>query len=216
MLFSVYGKSINVEEISKSVPQVKNEKDEDFGTINQQMATYCIELGFEVSMYTFDCQIIDQSWKDFSADKIIERLEASKDGWEAPGLGSLWSNGYRQAYIGFVKAGGNLQIRPYVTSSLIYELLKKGPVLPCLCFNTLYGSGRTSHFDDTSEAFDDVNGRTWNHSVVIYGNNEQGEFLVADPWKRPGLQIINPEAIIAAISTAQIECDNALFQITPK
>jgi len=213
MLLGHYGKGISVNEISDKVPQVYNDKNEPQGTINQQMATWCLSLGFEASLYTFDCQVIDQSWAGLDNDELVKRLKARMDGWVVPQMGEAWTKAYAQSYVDFVEAEGKLTIQPAVTSALLYDLLQEGPILPCLCYNTLYGVGRTKNFDEHKSANDDVNGRTWNHSVVIYGNDEDGKFLIADPYKKPGLQVIEPERLIAAISTAQIECDNLLFQI---
>ena len=213
MLLGHYDKELSVDEISEQVPQVYDEQGNPFGTINQQMATWCIALGFSTKMYTFDCQVIDQSWADLKTEDLLQRLDARKNGWTVPSLGKDWTEAYSQSYIDFLKASGELHIQPAVTTKLLYSLLKVGPVLPCLCFNTLYGKGRTSHFGEQKSANDDLNGRTWNHSVVIYGNDDKGNFLIADPFEKPGLHVIEPERMIAAISTAQIECDNLLFQL---
>ncbi len=62
---------------------------------------------------------------------------------------------------------------------------------------------------------DDVQGKVYNHSFIIYGNNEVGNFLIADRWEQPGFHEIEPERMLATISAAQIECDNLLFQISP-
>lgn len=209
ILFSHYGIQKSQDEILQSVPQLKDENGKDFGTINQQLATWCTSLGFEVTLYTFDCQVIDQSWAELSPQDIIARLQAGMGGYEIPSLGRLWSNAYRQAYIDYLKAGGELNIEPAVTSKILYELLEQGPILACLSFSTLYGTGRVN---DRSE-FDDVNGKAWNHSVVIHGVDDAGNFRVSDPQRKPGSHIIEPERMIAAISTAQLECDNLLFQI---
>lgn len=213
MLLGFYGKNISVDEISDNVPQVYNEDGEPFGTINQQMATWCLSLGYEVSLYTFDCQVIDQTWDKLQKDKLINKLNARKGGWVVPSLGEAWTKAYAQSYIDFLEAGGNITVQPAVTTKLLYDLLKDAPLLPCLCFNTLYGRGRTSNFDEKKTVKDDINGRTWNHSVVIYGNDADGNFLLADPIRKPGLHLIEPERMIAAISTAQIECDNLIFQL---
>lgn len=163
---------------------------------------------FRVSFYTFDCQIIDQSWAELTSNEIIVRLKAGLDGRVVGGLGKEWSRAYRESYIEYLEVGGKLIILPSVTSKLLYELLAKGPIFVCVCFNTLYGVGRTK-----DNVPDDVNGRVWNHSIVIYGNDNTGNLLVADPIRKPGLHIVEPERMIAAISTAQLECDNLLFQI---
>ena len=204
---------MSVAEISDTVPQVYSEAGEPSGTINQQLATWCLSLGLDVSLYTFDCQVIDQSWAALSNDALIKRLEARKDGWVIPSLGETWTKAYAQSYIDFLQAGGNLTIQPAVTSKLLYELLENGPLLPLVCYNTLYGSGRTKNSDEHTSVDDDVDGRTWNHSIVVYGNDEAGNFLIADPYRKPGLHVVEAERLIAAISTAQIECDNLLFQV---
>lgn len=216
MLLGYYEKQLTVNEISASVPQVVDEKGENSGTINTQMATWCVSLGFDVVLYTFDCQIIDQSWRDLPKEKITERLEARKDGWEVPSLGALWNTAYCQSYIDFLKAGGVLHIQPAVSSKLIYELLENGPILPCLSFSTLHEKGRTKFNGVNESVSDDVHGRAMNHSVVIYGVDDNRNFLVADPWEKPGLHTVEPERMIAAISTAQLECDNLMFQLSKK
>jgi hypothetical protein len=216
MLLGFYGKSFTVADISDKVPQVYDENNEPCGTINQQMATWCLSLGFDVALYTFDCQVIDQSWSKLSGENLLERIEARKNGWVVPSMGDAWTKAYAQSYIDFVKAGGKLTIQPAVTSKLLYELLQDGPLLPCLSYSTLYGVGRTKNFDEHKSTDDDVNGRTWNHSVVIFGNDEHGNFLIADPFKKPGVHTIEPERMVAAISTGQIECDNLVFQLRTK
>jgi len=214
MLLGYYGKNFSVDEVSAKVPQVKNEKGENFGTINTQMATWCSTLGFDVVLYTADVQVIDQSWSKLSSSAVIERLEARKSGLKVPSLGELWNTAYCQAYIEFIQSGGELHIVNAITSNLLSEMLKKGPVLPCLSFDTLYGKGKTSNNGEKETKLDDVNGKAWNHSVVIYGNDEEGNFLVADPWEKPGRHVIEPDVMIAAIGTAQLECDNQVFQLT--
>ena len=100
--------------------------------------------------------------------------------------------------------------------SKLYEILKKGPFLPCVSYSTLYSAGRYKNTDEIESVDDDVYGRAVNHSIVVYGNDESGNFMIADPWRKPGLHTIEPERLLAAISTAQIECDNLLFQIQPR
>lgn len=214
MLLGYYGNEISVDDVSAKVPQVKNKKGEDFGTINQQMATWCKSLGFDVTLYTADVQVIDQSWSKLSQNEVVERLEARKAGLKVPSLGELWNTAYCEAYIEFIQSGGELHIVNAITSKLLYELLEDGPVLPCLSFDTLYGKGRTSNIGEKETKPDDVNGKAWNHSVVIYGNDDEGNFLVADPWEKPGRHVIEHDVMVAAIGTAQLECDNLVFQLT--
>jgi hypothetical protein len=131
-------------------------------------------------------------------------------------MGEEWTKQYTQAYIDFVSAGGDLHIQPAVTTALLYELLRTWPFLPCLSYSTLYRVARSRNITENESIDDDVNGKAMNHSVVVYGNDEAGNFFIADPWRKPGLHIVEPERLLAAISTAQIECDNLLFQLQAK
>jgi hypothetical protein len=213
ILLEHYNKVISPLEIEATVPQAINEQGEKVGTINQQLATWCISQGFDVSIYTFDCQIIDQSWAGLDPEKQIKRMQLRKNGWIIPGMGEDWTKEYTQSYIDFITAGGTLQIQPAVTTRLMYELLESGPFLPCVSFSTMYGSARATNMGEVESIDDDINGKAVNHSIVVYGNDESGNFLIADPWRKPGLHTIEPERLVAAISTAQIECDNLLFQV---
>lgn len=212
MLLDHYGSEHSVDEISEQVPQVKNEQGEDSGSVAQQMATWAISLGFKATFYTFDCQIIDQSWSVLEQAKLLERLELRKTGSVVPSMGAAWTEAYAQSYIDLINAGGELIIQPAATSSLLYTLLEEGPVFVSVCLNTLYGRGRSSNFSEAESAKDDINGRVWNHSIIVYGNDADGNFLVADPDQ--GLVKVDAERMVAAIATAQIECDNLLFQIS--
>ncbi len=216
ILLEFYGNKISPLDVEVMVPQSTNDKGEKIGTINQQLATWCISKRYNVVLYTFDCQIIDQSWGELDTAQQLERMKLRKDGWVVPGMGEEWTKQYTQAYIDFISAGGTLHIRPAATTKILYDLLEKGPFLPSVSYSTLYGAARSKNTDEIESVDDDVNGRAMNHSIVVYGNDEDGNFLIADPWKKPGLHTIEPERMLAAISTAQIECDNLLFQIQPK
>jgi hypothetical protein len=216
ILLSYYdiAKQMSAEEIMQQIPVNKDEKGEDWGTINQQLATWCIGQGFAVELYTFDCQAIDLSWADLDQDQLLARIEATKPVRDVPSLGRQWSEIYLRSYADFVKAGGQLFIKPYVTTVLLYELLKRGPILLCVCFNTLHNKGRSTYPGVREIVPDDVNGKVTNHTIVIFGITEKGDFEIADPWEKPGFHTIDPERMLCAITAAQIECDNLLFQLT--
>lgn len=218
ILLAHYGDMISPVDIEAEVPQGTDGNGKKMGTINQQLATWCLSKGYKVNMYTFDCQIIDQSWSRLNKDALLERLKLRKNGWVVPGIGKDWTEEYTQSYIDFLEAGGYLKITNAVTTELLYKLLEKGPFLPCVSYSTLYGAARTRVENDNESPNDDINGRALNHSIVIYGCDKAGNFKIADPSrsKKPGLHTIKPEIMLAAISTAQIECDNLLFQVELK
>ncbi|QQR51656.1 hypothetical protein IPF89_02425 [Candidatus Saccharibacteria bacterium] len=213
ILLSFFGKSLTPEEIVAKIPVNKNDKGEDWGTINQQLATWCLSQGFEVEMHTADFEIIDLSWAKLTKEKLLERMELAKNLRDVPALGKEWSKIYTQSYIDFLEAGGQLHIRPYMTTELLDSLLPDSPLLLCVCYNVLYGSGRSKDVGLRKSETDDLNGKLTNHSIVIYGKDKDGNYLIADPYKEPGLHTIEPERMLAAMTAAQMECDNLLFQL---
>jgi hypothetical protein len=213
MMLSYYGHDVTAEQIMEDIPVHLNDAGEPWGSINQQLATWCIGQGYQTTMYTFDCQIIDQSWKDLGKTQLLDRLEAAKAGRNVLALGSEWSKFYLQSYADYVHAGGELHIQPHVTTGLLYQLLQDGPVLACVCYNTMYGTGHSKDAGLRQSKIDDVYGKTTTHSIVVYGVTQDGAFEIADPWQEPGRHVIEPERLLCAITAAQIECDNLLFRV---
>lgn len=213
MLFSNFGLNISAEEIMQAVPVNNDENGNPMGTINQNLAGWALGQGFKVTMYTFDFQIIDLSWQKYSQDKVVERLEAAKHTRDIPALGQYWSKQYVQSYINFVKAGGELHIKPCVTRGLLNELLQKSPVLACVSYSVLYNKGRSKKVGLRKSVDDDINGTVGTHTIVIYGITERGDFLIADPWEEPGLHTTNPERLVCAMTASQIECDNLIISL---
>lgn len=62
------------------------------------------------------------------------------------------------------------------------------------------------------EVLDDIHGEVGTHSVVVYGNTEDGSLLLADPWD--GFTKVEPETLLCAITAAEIECDAMYFQVS--
>lgn len=217
MLFSYYSKSYSPQDIMRIVPVNKDENGDDWGTINQHLATWCLSQGYSVSMYSSDFQILDTSWMNLDLEEVVEKLQSVKGHRNIPVLGKNFSELYIQSYIDFIQAGGELHIEQFITTPLLDSLLKNGPILTCICMNPYYGNGRQGDGAALREnVVDAVDGRLYNHSVVIHGKDDTGDYLIADPWATPGMYTVDPEKLILAIQASQIECDNLLFQITPK
>lgn len=213
ILLSHYEITVTPEMLLDAVEQPKDEAGEPVGSITSQLITHTLQKGPRIKLYTFDCQIIDLSWQGLSKDKIVERLEAVEDVRDVRGVGGKhWSKVYVESYIAMLKAGGELEVLPYPTTKLLYSLLIRGPVYANVCPAVLYASGRSQSKNPHTSIPDDVNGSVHTHSLVIYGNDEAGNFLLADPWD--GLTKVEPEALLAGITGAEIECDNMCFQIT--
>jgi hypothetical protein len=214
MLLSYFSSKLTPQEIAAEVPVSKNDKGEEVGTVTQQLATWCINKKFKVKMYTADFQIIDLSWENLSKNTLLEHLQAIKNFRNIPSLGKDLSKIYVQSYIDFIKAGGELYIRPYMTTELIDKLLRSSPLFITVSYGVFYNRGRNNEAALRKSKLDDKNGKTGNHSIIIYGQDNEDNYLIADPWEEPGRHSIEPERLLASMTAAQIECDNLLFQIS--
>ncbi|MFI5240147.1 MAG: cysteine peptidase family C39 domain-containing protein [Candidatus Saccharimonadia bacterium] len=210
MLVSSYGLEVTPDQLLKNAPKNIVDGEEAWGSVTAQLATWCIERGFEVELWMFDFLIIDLSWQKLSPSEIIFRLKAIENVREIPSLGK-WTKVYIQRYIEFFEAGGQMNIRPHVTTELINKLLEKGPVYANVCTKPLYNTGRMSYPALRQEQLDDVHGHVGTHSLVIYGRNEAEDYLLADPWN--GLTQVDPESLLCGITAAEIECDAMIFQV---
>lgn len=213
ILLSYYGIKVSSWSIAEEIPRLTDDKGEDWGTFAQRLAMYCINHDLKVSIFTFDFQVIDLKWEKLSQSKLLARMELAKKTRDIPSLGKELSEIYMQSFIDFIKAGGKLHINKYVTSTLLYKLLEKGPVMVSVCSSVLYNTGRTTSIGLRQSKPDDINGTVSNHFLVVYGNTEDGKLLIDDPYFKPGLHTIEPERLMVAMTAAQIECDNMWIQI---
>lgn len=211
ILLSYYNKDISVDDLLKVVPHPKDEKGNETGSVTAQLVAWCQQQGFKTHMYSFDCLVLDLSWQKLNKKELIARLKAVRGKRDAKVFSKHWANIYIDAYLAMLEAGAKLTIQPFVTTKLLYKLLEKGPVFANICSTARTGKGRNRNVGLRKSVLDDVNGLVSNHSIVLYGNDSKGNFLVADPWE--GMIISNPETMITSITAAQIECDNQVFVI---
>jgi hypothetical protein len=217
ILLSHYGITKTPEELLDAVPQPTNEDGKPVGSVTAQLATWCLNQGHTIDFFSFDFQITDLSWAGLDSQQLISKLKAVKDSRDVAGIGGKhWSRIYVEAYIAMLEAGGTLIINPHVTTKLLYDLLQKGPVYANICSLVSHNLGRQRYPDHSKRESvpDDINGIAGTHSIVIYGNDERGNFLVADPWE--GMEVTDPETMLCAISAAEIECDSQCFQLSKK
>lgn len=212
MLLSHYDAQISLDEVI-AAKTYKDEDGEETGSLSQELATWVLGKGYDVEFYVFDFLIVDLSWSQLNPDQIIERLDKVKASREVPALGKKWSERYVQSYIDFLRAGGSLHIQPYPTVKLLEKLLKAGPIFANVGTQTFFNQGRTRYPAYHQEIADDVDGYASTHSIVIYGKNHDGAFLIADPWS--GQYTASSERLVAGIIAAEVECDSLLFTICP-
>lgn len=209
MLLSHYDVEYNVTRILQSSPT------EDFGSSMQQLAIYCIDQGYDVEMYSFDARILDFTWSNLSNDKLVEKLKKIKAVRNVESLGKKLTQQYVEEYIDFIKKGGKLNIQPYPTRELLTQLVTEGPLCVALNFTTLLGTGHSKNVGLRTSEHDDLDNDVTTHAVMVYGLDDNNNFLLSDPWGNPQLNIATSDQLIASIMAAQWLCDNILFRIKP-
>lgn len=205
MQLSHYGSVLTPEDICRLAPRAVADGVELSGSLAPQLAGWALGQGYQARLTTFDFLIIDLAWASIDGPALLARLKAVRGSRHVLSLGKTLSRTYVDAYVHYLEAGGELVIRPHVSSSSIYEKLRHGPVGVSVCTAPLYGHGRMSEALPGRELPDDANGTIGTHSVVVYGNTASGDFLLADPWRGPSQ--VGRDALICAMTAAEIECD---------
>jgi hypothetical protein len=211
MLLSHYGSRLSPEDIYLSAPRAVADGVQLSGSLATQLAAWVLGQGFKARLTTFDFLIIDLAWASLDGPALASRLTAVRDSRSVPSLGEAVSRTYIDEYVRYLEAGGELVIRPHVDSASLYEKLRDGPIGVSVCTAPLYGHGRMSEALPSREIHDDVNGLIGTHSVVVYGHAASGDFLLADPWR--GLTQVTRDALICAMTAAEIECDALCMEI---
>ncbi|MBP6880397.1 C39 family peptidase [Candidatus Saccharibacteria bacterium] len=219
MLLSFFGQDASPEDLIEQLPvRLDDRTGRQWGSIPQDIARLCIDRGFDVTIYTADYEIIDQSWLNLAQSDILNRLRAVKDLRNVASLGKDSSMVYAQSYIDFLNKDGKLNIVPYMSTHLLDNLLANSPLFFNVNMAILNKAGRRTMTGLRSDEPNDVDGILQNHSVILFGKSNNENYLLADPWRESenGFREIEPEHLLAAMAGAQMECNNLLFQIEPK
>ena len=211
MLLSFYDKKVSTEELTASVEQPTDKDGHPVGSITTELVQWCLNQGFKSHLYSFDCQMLDLSWNKLTQEDLKTKINDFSGSRNVLGLGRDYGQRYMDGYAAMITLGGKLAVLPHVTSELIDTLLATGPVYANVCSDVMDNIGRTETVGLRQFQEDDKDGSLHTHSIVVYGKNEDGDYLVADPWRGP--RTLSAETLLCSITMAQIECDNMIFQL---
>jgi hypothetical protein len=208
MQLSAQGEELSPDEVVTQASRFKRAGDPGF--TSQELASYCLSLGYQVELWSFDGLVLDYAWKELEGAALAAELEKLCRHHEARTPVEEMKLRYALSYLAFVKAGGSLHVAPFVTTELLLRLLEKGPVGVAVLFGVFASEGKR----DADQAFNALTGGSSTHSVLIFGHDEATGFLVADPTPGRGTVTVSKENLLAAITAAQVEYDNVIFQVT--
>ncbi|WP_069131100.1 C39 family peptidase [Rhodohalobacter halophilus] len=207
-LYEFYDDSISLETVINEVIQF-----DEGGTVGALLAVHALKRGYKATIYTYNLQVFDPSWFELHPAGMIEKLLAQKKAKKRKKL-SVVTN----AYIEFLKLGGELKFQD-LKPSLLRKHLKKGhPILAGLSATYLYQTKR--EYEPNSD-YDDINGHPAGHFVLLSGYDpETREVQIADPISHNPLgeglvYRMNIDRVINAILLGIVTYDANLIIITP-
>ncbi|MDX5436347.1 MAG: peptidase-C39 like family protein [Pontibacter sp.] len=165
---------IQLSEVIKEVPSL-----DEGGTLEVLLACHALKRGYRARIYTYNLFIFDPTWIGLSNEEIIVKLEEQLKYKK----GSKF-NRATQAYIEFLRLGGELRCRD-LTKQLLRDYFEQGiPLLTGLSATYLYQSAREFGDENGESVYDDVRGFPMGHFVVLCGfGEEQKSIVVADPYR---------------------------------
>ncbi len=195
----------------------QTERLRDGGTLAVLLGCHAVARGYRATIYTYNLQVFDPSWRLLSSDDLIARLArqaATKDHETLHVMAT--------AYQRFLSGGGQVRFED-LTPDLIRRLLRRRlPILTGLSSTYMYQTRREVSRDGAL-VFDDVAGHPMGHFVVLGGYDRVHRLvLVADPWgpaehgPQSGKYWMSVNRVINSILLGMITFDANLLVIEPK
>lgn len=210
-VYRYFKDSISLGEVIREVPYL-----EEGGTLEVLLACHALRRGYRASIYTYNLHIFDPTWIGLSNEEVIRKLEQQIEVKKGKKLLRA-----TQAYIDFLKLGGEMKCRD-LTKALLREYFEQDiPLLTGLSATYLYQSAREITDEDGNSVYDDVSGFPVGHFVVLCGFGEdQKKIVVADPYRenpysKNNYYEVNASHLVNAIMLGMATFDANLLAIQP-
>lgn len=175
-VYRYYGEDVSLGVLMRDVPSL-----DTGGTLAVHLGIDALRRGYKARLYTFNLRIFDPTWFALPRKGMLAKLtERAAHTSDAKRLMAT------EAYLEFLRRGGELRMRD-LNAPLLRKYLRRGiPVLTGLSSTYLYQVSR--EMPDTC-ADDDVRGEPAGHFVVLTGyDTDTAMALVADPYDRNPLR----------------------------
>ncbi|MFW5947362.1 MAG: hypothetical protein ACOCUW_02610 [Gemmatimonadota bacterium] len=170
-VYAHFGTRLELATIREAVPVL-----EEGGTLAVHLGTDALRRGFRVRLHSYNLQVFDPSWQDYSMTELDVALAAR--------AGARTDRKLRDsidAYRTFLRAGGVVDFTE-LSPDLLHRYFGRGlPVLAGLSATYLYATPR-ERVAGGAMVFDDVAGDPQGHFVVLCGFDGP-HVIVADPFK---------------------------------
>lgn len=214
-IYHYYGLNISLNEVIESI-----ERSLSGGTLSPLLGKNALSHGFDATIYVNQLDIFDPSWFKNSAassEKLLLKLK-SQDKFKQ-GKGQL---SVSKAYQEFIEMGGNIRFKTIDGQMFKEHFQKKIPILTGLNSTYLYRVSRELYTADGECFFDDLQGVSSGHFVVLCGYHEKRRHvIVADPFRENPISKnnyykVSLSRLINAIMLGAQTYDASMLVITPK
>lgn len=173
-VYRYFKDNIPLSDVIKEVPYL-----DEGGTLEVLLGSHALQRGYRARIYTYNLHIFDPTWVSLPNEGIIEKLEKQLEFKQ----GSKFVRA-TEAYIEFLKLGGELRLTD-LTKGLLRKYFEKGiPLLTGLSATYLYQGAREYSDEEGNSFYDDIRGYPMGHFVVLCGFAEdQKHIVVADPYR---------------------------------
>lgn len=173
-VYRYFKDNITLSDVIKEVPYL-----EEGGTLEVLLACHALKRGYTARIYTYNLHIFDPTWVSLPNEEIILKLEQQLEYKSSSKLVRA-----SEAYIDFLKLGGEIRLTD-LTKGLLRKFFDKGiPLLTGLSATYLYQSAREYSDEAGNSIYDDIQGYPMGHFVVLCGFAEdQKHVVVADPYR---------------------------------
>lgn len=214
-IYRFHGDSISLEEVIKGVSRLRNG-----GTLAALLGIHALKRKYQALIYVYNLDLFDPSWfhpNALSKEELILRLKNQLRYKKTKRMKEA-----TEAFVDFLKLGGELVFRDLNASMLKEHFDEKVPILAGLSATYLYQSPRERDIGKGRMQFDDLRGEPSGHFVVLSGYDEQNRrIVVADPHKQNPLSSdnyyrVNSGRLMSAIMLGALTFDANLLVIQPK
>ena len=170
-IYHHYGYQISLHRLISEIEML-----EGGGTLGVFLGLDALKRGFDATIHSVNLEIFDTTWVNLSMEALADKLRQEYAAKHRAKLRVAI-----KAYLRFIELGGIVSLKDFKPGLFDRYFKKNVPLIAGVSTTFLYQSKREYTSSDNMSVFDDIHGDPMGHFVVVYGENEEKKFLIADP-----------------------------------
>ena len=170
-IYHHYGYQISLHRLISEIEML-----EGGGTLGVFLGLDALKRGFDATIHSVNLEIFDPTWVNLSMEALADKLRQEYAAKHRAKLRVAI-----KAYLRFIELGGIVSLKDFKPGLFDRYFKKNVPLIAGVSTTFVYQSKREYTNSDNMSVFDDIHGDPMGHFVVVYGENEEKKFLIADP-----------------------------------